>query len=171
MSSAPPSSLEPRGTDEQSSVVRAVEVVGTIFGVLGLSCLPFNFGEWITYGWPIEGSKTTPMDMWVFASTFIELGLSTLLLFSSLAAFHFKPLGRDGLILWSLSTLLYGFLGIFFWGRFFFPQINSQYAALRGPDVIAGLIAWVFGILLACVIFYHMRRPAIRAVFTGYPRA
>src|SRR5579864_8064607 len=114
MPSYPPPSVEPRGLDPQSSAVRTIAVVGVIFGTLGLSCLPFNFGAWITYGWPIEGSKTTAMDMWAFASTFIELGLATMLLLCSFATYHFNWWGRDGLLLWAVITLAYGLCGIFF---------------------------------------------------------
>ena len=165
MAQTSPASLEPRGIDAQSATVRAIAVVGTIFGVVGMSCLPFNLGAWITYGWPLEGSKSTPLDLWAFASTIIGMGLATLLMVSSLMTYKFKPIGRDGLLLWAWASILYGIAGVFFWGRFLLPWLNPQYADLRGPDEIAGLIAWVLGTCLAVVILYHLRRPSIRVVF------
>jgi len=163
MSTLPDRSHEPRGIDPQSATVRALAVVGTIFAVLGLSCLPFKFGAWITYGWPIEGPKSNPMETWCLASTFAGLGLSTLLLLSSLGAYHFRWWARDALLLWAWLSLAYGVCGIFFWGRFLLPRLRPQYAAMRGPDEISGLIAWIIGTGLAVFVLRFMTRPSIRA--------
>lgn len=165
MSEAGSQDYEPRGIDPISSRVRAVAVVGTIFAVLGLSCLPFNLGAWITYGWPIQGSKSTPIDMWCFASTFIGLGLAAMLLWGSLAAYHFRWWARDLLLLWAILSLAYGILGIYFWGRFLLPALREQYAEMRGPDEVSGLIAWIIGTGLSIFVLRTMMRPSTRALF------
>lgn len=165
MSELPPATTAPRGLDAQSGDVRIISVFGVIFGTLGLSCLPFNFGAWITYGWPIEGSKASPVEMWVFASTFVGLGLSALLLLSSLASMRFLWWGRDGLILWACASLLYGIAGIYFWGRFFLPWLNYQYVAMRGPDEVAGLLAWMIGSIFAIFVLWYLTRPSVKAAF------
>lgn len=165
MATLPPSSIDSRGIDDQSSIVRTIAVAGVIFGTLGMSCLPFNFGSFITFGWPVEGSKDTALDWWCFGSTFAGLGLSTILLFSSLGCYHFKRWGLYGILFWACSSLAYGILGIFFWGRFLLPWMRSQYVDMRGPDEISGLIAWIIGTGLSFIVLYQMRRPAIRGVF------
>lgn len=133
--------------------------------VLGLAVLPYNLGAWITYGWPLEGSKTTPIEMWVFASTFIEMALSILLLISSIGAYRFARWGREGLLLWSGASLLYGIAGIYFWGRFLLPWLRSEYPTMRGPDEIAGLVGWAISSVFAVVVFYYIRRPSVRGIF------
>ena len=165
MTAIPPPSNEPRGADPQSSTVRALAMLGVVFGTLGLSCLPFNFGTWITYGSPIAGARTTPIDMWVFASTFIGIGLSVLLLLSSLGAFHFRKWGRIGMLAWSEVSLLYGIVGIFLYGRFLLPWLRGEYANIRGPDTIAGLLAWMIGSCLAVFVLYDLTRPSVRELF------
>jgi hypothetical protein len=139
-------------------------VAGVIFGTLGMSCLPFNLGAFITYGWPVEGSTRT-LDWWCFVSTFAGLGLSTILLFSSLGCYHFKRWGLYGMLFWAASSLAYGIVGIFFWGRFFFPGLGAEYARMRGQDEVSGLIAWMIGTALAVLVLWFMTRPAIRGVF------
>ena len=165
MSSLPHPSLEPRGIDPQSSEVRIIAVMGVIFGTLGLSCLPFNFGEWITAGWPIQGSKTTIMDLWCFASTFIGLGLSAILLLSSLAAYRFAWWGRGGLLVWAWGSLVYGAVGLYFWVRFFLPSLRNHYTEMHGPDEVAGPIAWIIGTSFAAIALWYLTRPSVRAVF------
>ena len=165
MSIYPPPSDDPRGIDPASSTVRTLAVVGVIFGTLGMSCMPFNLGEWITFGWPIEGSKTTVMDMWCFFSTLAGLGLSSVLLLSSFGCYHFKWWARGAILAWAYVSLAYGVLGIYFWGRFFLPWLRSEYAAMRGPDEVSGPIAWIIGTTLSVFVIVLMTRPAIRGVF------
>lgn len=162
----PPSSLDPRGIDPQSSLVRALAVVGVIFGCLGMSCLPFNFGAFITYGWPVQ-ARQAAMDWWVFASTFAGLGLSAMLLFSSLGAYHFKLWGYFGMLFWSVCSLAYGVLGIYFWGRWLFPWMRGEYVRMRGPDEISGLIAWMIGTGLAVIVLRNLIRRDVRGVFAS----
>lgn len=169
MSTLPAQTNDPRGIDAQSSIVRTLAVVGTIFGVLGLSCLPFNLADWITYGWPIEGEKTTVMDVWCLLSTFIGMGLSGLLVAGSLGAYHFRWWARDVLLLWAWLSLAYGILGIYFWGRFLLPRYSSRYAEMRGPDEVSGVIAWIIGTGLAIFVLRFLNRPSIAAVFVGSP--
>lgn len=165
MGTLPPSSTDYRGIDDPSSIVRAISVAGVIFGTLGISCLPFNFGSFITFGWPVEGSKNTALDWWCFASTLAGLGLSTILLFSSLGCYHFKYWGLYGLLIWAVSSLAYGILGIYFWGRFLLPWLRTEYVAMRGPDEVGGLIAWMIGMGLSIIVLRFMTRPSIRGVF------
>jgi len=165
MAIMPAHSDGPRGIDPQSSIVRALAVVGTIFGTLGLCGLPFNLAAWITYGWPIEGAKTAIMDMWCFASTLIGLGLSALLLGGSLGAYHFKWWARDVLLLWAWLSLVYGICGIFFWGRFLLPRFSSQYVEMRGIDEVSGLIAWIIGTGFAIFVLHFLNRPSVAASF------
>lgn len=165
MTSLPSSSTDPRGIDDQSSMVRVISVAGVVFGTLGMSCLPFNFGSFITFGWPVQGSRDTVIDAWCLASTFAGLGLSTILLFSSLGCYHFKKWGLYGILFWASSSLAYGILGIYFWGRFLLPWLRSEYAGMRGPDEISGLIAWMIGTGLSIIVLRQMTRPSIRAVF------
>lgn len=166
MARFPTASLDPRGTDPESSIVRAIAVVGVIFGTLGMSCLPFNLGEFVSFGWPVEGARADWLDLWCLFATFIELGLSTLLLFCSLGAYHFKWWARYGLLLWATCSLGYGVVGIYFWGRFLLPPLRSEYAAMRGPDEFAGLLAWLVGTGLSIFVLRFLTRPAIRMVFT-----
>lgn len=166
MTTLPPSSIDPRGIDDQSSIVRAISVAGVIFGTLGMSCLPFNLGSFITFGWPaVEGSRDSVIEWWCLASTFAGLGLSTILLFSSLGCYHFKRWGLYGILFWATMSLAYGILGIYFWGRFLLPWLRPEYVSMRGPDEISGLIAWLIGTGLSVIVLYQMTRPAIRAVF------
>lgn len=165
MATLPSSSTDYRGIDDQSSMVRVISVTGVIFAVLGMSCLPFNFGAFITFGWPVEGSKNTVLDWWCFASTFAGLGLSTILLFSSLGCYHFKRWGLYGMLFWAVCSLGYGILGIYFWGRFLLPWLRSEYVAMRGPDEVGGLIAWMIGTGLSLIVLWQMRKPSIRGVF------
>jgi hypothetical protein len=164
MSTLPASSLDPRGIDPQSSLVRALAVAGVIFGCLGMSCLPFNFGAFVTYGWPVQGQQGA-LDWWVFVSTFAGLGLSAMLLFSSLGAYHFKRWGLYGLFFWAVCSLGYGVLGIYFWGRFLLPWFRGEYVRMRGPDEVSGLIAWMIGTGLAIIVLRCLMRPDVRGVF------
>jgi hypothetical protein len=164
MSTLPPSSTDYRGIDDQSSIIRAISVAGVIFGTLGMSCLPFNFGSFITFGWPVEATKQA-LDWWCFVSTFAGLGLATILLFSSLGCYHFKRWGLYGIQFWAVSSLAYGIVGIFFWGRFLLPGLRSEYVRMRAPDEVSGLIAWIIGTGLSGVVLWFMTRPAIRGVF------
>lgn len=168
MATLPPSSTDYRGIDDQSSMVRVISVAGVIFAVLGMSCLPFNFGSFITFGWPVEGSKDTALDWWCFASTFAGLGLSTILLFSSLGCYHFKRWGLYGMLFWAFCSLAYGILGIYFWGRFLLPWLRTEYVSMRGPDEVSGLIAWMIGTGLAIIVLRQMTKPSIRGVFQSH---
>jgi hypothetical protein len=165
MGTLPPSSIDYRGIDDQSSIVRTLAVAGVIFGTLGMSCLPFNLGSFITSGWPVEASKDSALDWWCFASTFAGLGLSTILLFSSLGCYHFRRWGLYGILFWAWSSLAYGVVGSYFWGRFLLPGARLAYVAMRGPDEISGLIAWLMGTGLSIIVLHQMGRPAIRGVF------
>lgn len=164
MSTLPASSIDPRGIDPQSSLVRVLAVAGVIFGTLGMSCLPFNFGAFITYGWPVEGNERE-LDWWVFASTFAGLGLSAILLFASLGAYHFKRWGFYGMLFWAGCSLAYGIVGIFYWGRFMLPWLGNEYVRMRGPDEIGGLIAWLIGTGLSILVLRCLTRPEVRGVF------
>jgi hypothetical protein len=164
MSTLPPSSTDYRGIDDQSSIVRVISVAGVIFGTLGMSCLPFNLGVFITSGWPVEGNDRF-LDGWCLASTFIGLGLATILLFSSLGCYHFKRWGLYGILFWAASSLGYGLVGVFFWGRFLLPGLRSEYVRMRGQDEISGLLAWMIGTALSVLVLWFMTRPAIRGVF------
>lgn len=164
MPTLPRSSVDYRGIDPQSSTVRALAVVGVIFGCLGMSCFPFDFGEYVTYGWPVQANQST-MDWWVFVSTFVGLGLSALLLFSSLGAYHFKRWGLYGMLLWGFASVLYGILGIYFWGRFLLPWLRHQYVRVRGPDEVAGLIAWMVGTVFALMVLRNLLRRDVQGVF------
>jgi hypothetical protein len=166
MTHAPAPSTGPLGMFPPAGDIRALAVVGVIFGTLGMSCLPFNFGAWITFGWPIETSKTNLIEVWCLGSTVVGLALSALLMFSSLGAFHFKSWGRYGLLFWAVMSLAYGVAGIFFWGRFLLPQLRWQYVTMRGPDEISGLLAWFIGSILAIFVLRLFTRPDIRSVFT-----
>ena len=165
MATLPPSSIDYRGIDDESSIVRTIAVAGVIFGALGMSCLPFNLGSFITVGWPIDDSRNTTLDWWCFVSTFAGLGLSTILLFSSLGCYHFKRWGLYGILVWACCSLGYGVVGIYFWGKFLLPWTRSEYVAMRGQDEIGGLIAWFIGTGLSVIVLHQMRRPAIRGVF------
>lgn len=165
MNQVPPPSVESRGIDPNSSDVRIIAVLGVIFGTLGLSCLPFNLGGWVTYGFPAQTAKDSPLDLWALLSTFIGLGLAALLLLSSMAAYKFNWWGRDGMLLWAFLSLLYGIVGIPFWGRFLIPSAASQYASLRGPDELAGLLGWLIGTFFSIFVLWYLTRPAVRAVF------
>ncbi|HEY2588091.1 MAG TPA: hypothetical protein VGI81_20275 [Tepidisphaeraceae bacterium] len=162
----PASSLDPRGIDPQSSLVRVLAVAGVIFGCLGMSCLPFNFGEFITYGWPVQ-ARQAPLDWWVLAWTFVGLGLSTILLFSSLGAYHFKLWGFYGMFLWAVGSIGYGVLGIFFWVRWLLPWQRGEYVRMRGPDEVSGLIAWMVGTGLAVIVLRCLIRRDVRGVFAA----
>ena len=158
--------MEPRGLDRWSGDVRVIPVFGVILGTLGLSCLPFNFGVFVIHSWPSEPIKGGGFgEPWILASTFIGLGLSMLLLVSSLAAYRFLWWGRDGLLIWAGASLIYGVIGIFFWGRFFFPQLLHQFIRMRGPDQLGGLLAWMIGSIFAVFTFWHLTRPSVREVF------
>jgi hypothetical protein len=144
-------------------------VVGVIFGTLGLSCLPFNFGSFVTYGWPVEGSKSGTIDLWCFGSTFLGLGLSLLLLLSSLGCYHFQWWGRYGMLLWAFVSLGYGIVGVYFWGRFLLPGLRSQLVAMRGPDEISGLIAWIMGSGFSIFVLMTLLPSSSRRVFVDDP--
>ncbi|HXE54913.1 MAG TPA: hypothetical protein VN541_17965 [Tepidisphaeraceae bacterium] len=165
MSHAPPPSLEPRGIDPESADVRIIAVFGVIFGTLGLSCLPFNFGNWLTYGWPVQSSGRSPIAPWVMISTIVGLAQAGVLLLSSLATYRLLWWGRDGMLIWAWTSLIHGIVGIFFWGRFLFPWLNSQYADMRGPDELAGLLAWIVGSIFSIAVLIYFSRPGIRSVF------
>jgi hypothetical protein len=167
MATLPPSSIDYRGIDDRSSIVRVISVAGVIFGTLGMSCLPFNFGSFITFGWPVSANNNA-LDWWCFGSTFVELGLSTVLLFSSLGCYHFKRWGLYGILFWAISSASYGVVGIFFWGRFLLPGARSEYVRMRGQDEVAGLIVWLIGTMLSLVVLRFMTRSAIRGVFRSH---
>jgi hypothetical protein len=170
MSELPPATHEPRGVDRWSADARIISVFGVILGTLGISCLPFNLGVWVVHGWPIEPAKGTEGQTWVLLSTLLGLGFSTLLLISSLAAYRLLWWGRDGLLLWAVLSLIYGVVGIFFWGRFFLPQLENQLVRMRGPDELAGILAWMIGSIFAILTFWHLTRPSVRAAFLGAQR-
>jgi hypothetical protein len=170
MSQLPPPTHEPRGIDRWSYDARIISVFGVILGTLGISCLPFNLGVWVVHGWPIEPAKGSEGQTWVLLSTLLGLGLSTLLLISSLAACRFLRWGRDGLLLWAVLSLIYGVVGIFFWGRFLFPRFENQFIPMRGPDEVAGILAWMIGSIFAILTFWHLTRPSVRAAFLDAQR-
>jgi len=157
----------PQGIDPPSSDVPIIAVMGVVFAMLGLSCLPFNLGAWVDYGWPLEAGGPGVIDKWCLVSTFIGLGLSALLLLSSLGCYRLATWGRDGMLLWAVLSLIYGVTGIFFWGRFFLPRLLNQYVEMRGPDEIAGLIAWIIGVGYAVIVLWYLTRPSVRMVFVG----
>lgn len=165
MTTLPPVSGEPRGDDAASSTVRTIAIMGILFGLLGLICLPLNFGMWAAFGWPIRATHVGALGVWVWASTFAGLALSALLTFSSFGCFRFQRWGCGGLLLWSVLSLVYGAAGIYFWGRFLVPSIRHQYSTFRGPDMVSGLIAWGVGTIYAAFVLYYLTRPRIRAVF------
>jgi magnesium-transporting ATPase (P-type) len=172
MSHLPPATHEPRGRDPWSVDARIISVFGVILGTLGLSCLPFNFGFWVVHAWPVEPGRVAGSGQtWVLLSTLIGLGLATLLLISSLAAYRFLWWGRDGLILWAILSLIYCVVGIFFWGKFLFPQFAHQFVLMRGPDELGGLLAWLIGSIFAILTLWHLTRPAVREAFidTQFP--
>jgi hypothetical protein len=86
-------------------------------------------------------------------------------LFSSLGCYHFKRWGLYGILFWAVSSLAYGILGIYFWGRFLLPWLRSEYVSMRGPDEVGGLIAWMIGTGLSIIVLRLMTRPSIRGVF------
>lgn len=133
---------------------------------MGLMCLPFSFGSWAAFGWPVRHTRTGAIGVWVIASTFVGLGLSLLLLLSSFGAYRLRRWGRDGMLAWAIVSLVYGLAGVYFWGRFLVPSMRSQYPAFRGPDMVSGLIAWAVGTIYAALALFYLTRPRIKAVFT-----
>ena len=161
----PAPSTEYRGIGPESSIVRVIAVAGVIFGTLGMACMPFSFGAFETQGWPLAGMQHTTHDGWFLASIFIELGLSPLLLFSSLGCYHFKWWGRYGLLFWAFCTAVYGAAGLYFWVYFLIPTHHLDAPAMRGVDEVAPLLGWIVGSGLSIFVLIFLPRPSIRAVF------
>jgi hypothetical protein len=165
MAVLPPSDVDYRGIEPEASLVRVIAVAGVIFGTTGMACMPFTWPEPLAAGWPVEQHKMTVLDLWCHASVFIGLGLSTILMFSSLGAYHFRWWAWYGLLFWAACSFAYGLVGTLFWGQFLLPWRRSDYVVFRSPDTIAPLIAWIIGTGLSVFVLLFLPRRAIRGVF------
>ena len=162
----PPVTYAPEGIDRESSGVRAIGVMGVIFSVIALCMLPFTIGQFTTYGWPIEGAKTAPIELWLLFSTIFGLGLAALLLVSSLGCYRFQSWGRGGMILWSIASLLYGAAGVYFFGRWLVPAWRGEFARSPAVSPFAPLCCWAVGTLFAMFVLWYLLKPTVRNVFS-----
>src|SRR5579859_6541008 len=103
MTTLPPASGQHQEEDRLTSNVRALAVVGGLFGLPGLlMCLPFNFGSRAAVGWRVRHTRTGAIGMWVLASTFVGLALWALLL-TSFGAYRLRyPAFRAPDMVWGV---------------------------------------------------------------------
>jgi len=170
MNEFPPPPAKSLAVDPKYSEVRVIPVFGVVLGTLGLAALPIDLGQFLTEGWPVSPGRSHGMNLWALFSTLTGLGLATLLLLSSLGAYHFTRWGRDGMLIWAGASLAYGVFGVAYWGRFLFYSRYPEYANLVGPDQATGLLAWGVGTGFAALTLWHLTRPHVREAFVRqYP--
>lgn len=149
----------------EGSGVRAIAVTGVIFAFLALVMLPFTLGGFTSYGWPISGGKTAPMELWILFSTLFGLLLAVMLLLGSFGSYRFQQWGRSLMLLWSVLSLAYGVVGIYFFGRWLIPSLRGEFARNPAVSPLAPLCCWAVGTLFALCIVRYFRRPGVRACF------
>ena len=154
-----------RGIGPDDSIVRVIAVAGVIFGVIGMSCLPFSWCEPFGASWPLEPHGMPNPVFWQLWSSVVGLGLAALLTLSSLGAYHFKWWGWYGMMFWAAASLAWSLGGAIFWFQYFLPWRRENYVMTRGPDELAPLIGTIIAIGLSIFVLRFFPRRPIRALF------
>ena len=159
-----PLSYEYDADRRPASGVQAIGVMGVIFAFLALVALPFTIAEYTSYGWPISGGKTAPIELWILFSTIVGFSLAAVLLMGSLGCYRLQAWGRSLLLGWSVASLIYGAAGVYFFGRWLVPSFRGEFAR-PAVSPLAPMCCWIVGTIFAACVMWYLTRPAAKAAF------
>ncbi len=173
------SELNDADFDVRLNRVRAMLVIGMIFGLLG--CLSIPLGLVYFHQGSILGDLEIRLrdetlhspsidSMWFFISTTIGTGLSVILFICSVVAMRFQSAGRIGLLFFAIAGLLFPYLGWVFVARWIIPASAIHTAQVRGTvPSYANIVGSVVGVLLAIAFFVALLRQSVARAFTSSP--
>jgi hypothetical protein len=164
--------LEPQG---RPTVVTVLAIIGIVLGALGVLCKPMSLMMYFVpmpAGNPVMDRMKADQALfiWTMASTSVGWFLSIVLLVCGIGALALKEWSRQGLIGWSILTLVVDLAVMIFNWVWVMPRMNKILAGQPNPGGNIGMIAGiavgvVFSVALPIVLIYFMTRPAVKAAF------
>ncbi len=157
------------------TVVTVLAVIGIVLGALGLLCKPTNLlFYFVNFGVsnPMLDKMKADNAMFIYSMATVSVSwlLSIVLLACSIGMLSLREWGRQGMIGWSMLTIVMDAVtqGVnWFWVM---PRMKGYVGNTPNPygglGQVMGVVMWLlFSMALPIVVIYLLSRPAIKEAF------